>query len=155
MGMYTKVNLIIPIKNETEKNVKDILIAMFDGLDVEEMEAKQLEIPKHKLFEDGRRVWFPASGGSYYFTGTVNSKIKYTSDVGENQMVLHIDTDFKNYNDEIKLFLDWICPYIDEEHLYRFLGYYQYEEDTNPTLCFYGKDKILQFTNNNVQGDVS
>lgn len=149
MGMYTKVNLIIPIKNETEKSVKDILIAMFDGLDVEEMETKQLKIPKHKLFEDGRRVWFPASGGSYYFTGTVNSKIKYTSDAGDNQMVLHIDTDFKNYDDEIKLFLDWIYPYIDGE-THRFLGYSQYEEDENPTLHFYGKDKIVSFTNENV-----
>lgn len=149
MGMYTKVNLIIPIKNETEKSVKDILIAMFDGLDVEEMEAKQLEIPKHKFFEDGRRVWFPSSGGSYYFTGTVNSKIKYTSDAGGNQMVLHIDTDFKNYDNEIKLFLDWIYPHIDGE-THQFLGYSQYEEDENPTLHFYGKDKIVSFTNENV-----
>ena len=44
----------------------------------------------------------------------------------DNQMVLHIDTDFKNYADENE-----------------FLGYSRYEEDYNPTLYFFKTKKLF------------
>lgn len=150
MGMYTKINIILSIKNDTPKQIKEILESMFQGDSVEDMREKFLEIPEHKFFEDNRRVWFPASGGSYYFTGTVNSEIKYTSVAGDNQMVLHIDTDFKNYGDEIEYFLDWIAPYIDASQD-EFLGYSRYEETKNPTLYFFKDKKIISFVNSNVE----
>lgn len=150
MGMYTKINIILPIKNDTSNDIKEILQSMFEGDDIEDMKRKQLKLPSHKFFEGNRRIWFPASGGSYYFTGTVNSNIKYTSDAGDNQMVLHIDTDFKNYDDEIELFLDWIQPYVDAGQN-EFLGYSRYEETFNPTLYFFKDKKIVSFVNNNVE----
>ena len=129
--------------------LKEILKNMFDGCDVIELREKtNPSLLTHKFFEDGSRVWFPCSGGSYYFTGTSNSKIQYT-DVG-NQMILHIDTDFKNYNDEIENFLDWIAQYIDATEN-EFLGYSIYEESSNPTLYFLKDKKIVSFTNNNVE----
>lgn len=148
MGMYTKINIILSIKNDTPKQIKEILESMFQGDSVEDMREKFLEMPEHKFFESGMRVWFPASGGSFYFTGTVNSKIVY-EDIG-NKMVLHIDTDFKNYGDEIEHFLDWIAPYI-EAGQNEFLGYSRYEETNNPTLYFFKDKKIISFVNNNVE----
>lgn len=147
MGMYTKVNLIIKIKKDVPLNVKQIIESMFECCDLEDMVARGIELPNHKFFKDERRVWFPMSSGSYYFTGTTNSNLYYR-DV-DDKMVLHIDTDFKNYDDEIELFLDWIRPYIDASE-YSFLGYSLFESDANPTLYFYTKKEILQFINDNI-----
>lgn len=147
MGMYTKINIILKIKIDTPKKVIDILENMFNGYGAEDIKMKGIELPNHKFFEKGNRVWFPCSAGSYYFTGTANSNIKYRT--VDNQMVLHIDTDFKNYGDEIKHFLDWITPYVDADNN-EFLGYSLYEEDNNPTLYFFRNKAICSFTNNNV-----
>ena len=98
----------------------------------------------------GRRVWFPNSCGSYYFTGTANSNIQYRNI--DKEIVLHIDTDFKNYGDEIEYFLDWIAPYIDA-YDNEFLGYSRCEETNNPTLYFFKDKKIVSFVNKNVEED--
>ena len=101
MGMYTKINVILKIKQNTPEEIKNILIDIFDGCSVIELRGKTSPrlLEHHKFFDDGSRIWFPASEGSYYFTGTSNSCIKY-ADVTK-QMVLHIDSDFKDYNNEI------------------------------------------------------
>lgn len=146
MGMYTKVNLILPIKKETNKNILNIIIALFEGDGLYDLIAKNLNIPEHEFFKENNKIWFPDSGGSYSFTGTVNSRIRYDN-LNEYAMVLHIDTDFKNYNNEINKFLDWIEPYIDLSDD-TFLGYSLYEEFTNPTLYFYKDNKIISYQTN-------
>lgn len=148
MGMYTKINIILKLRKDTPKQVEEIVKSMFDGDTVEDMKSKGIELPEHKFFEDDRRVWFPRSGGSCYFTGTANSAIKYRN--VDNKMVLHIDTDFKNYQEEIDLFLDWISHYVDAENN-EFLGYSRYEEFYNPTLYFFQNGKITSFVNNNIE----
>jgi hypothetical protein len=40
---------------------------------------------------------------------------------------------FKNYSDEIKLFLDWIHPYTEG---CEYVGYYRYEVNEDPTLIY-------------------
>lgn len=146
MGMFTKINIILKIKNDAPLNIKTILTHMFEGADLTELE-ELIDLPDHDFFKEGSRVWFPKSGGSYYFTGTANSAIKFR--IVDNQMVLHIDTDFKNYDDEIKHFLDWIAPYVDADED-EFLGYSRYEEDYNPTLYFFKNEEIVSFVNENV-----
>lgn len=151
MGMYTKFNIILPIKVDTPQNIKDILIDMIEN-GGDKAENGELELPKHDFFVDGTRYYF-AQCSSYYFTGTSNSKIQYCDTYNKNndiKMVLHIDCDFKNYENEINLFLDWVQQYVDEDNYY-FLGYSQYEEDCDPTLYFINKGKILKFTNNNIR----
>ena len=147
MGMYTKINVILKIKQDTPQNVKTILHHIFEGDGLEDLRELKLDIPDHKFFNEGMRVWFPNSVGSEYFTGTANSKIKYR--IISNQMVLHIDTDFKNYGDEIEHFLDWITPYVDAYNN-DFLGYSRYEECNNPTLYFFKDNKIISFVNDNI-----
>lgn len=150
MGMYTKFNVILPIKNDTPKNIKEILIDIVDngGNKIEKIIedgilTNDFELPKHDLFKNSNRL-FCAKCSSYYFTGTSNSAIKYNDLIGDsihNRMVLHIDCDFKNYENEIDLFLDFVAPYIDEK--YRILLGYSICEDTDePTLYFINNGKI-------------
>ena len=147
MGMYTKINIILKIKNDTPEEIKEIIKSLFYDDIYKLLMKDKSKLPNHKFFESEMRIWFPNSGGSYYFTGTANSDIKYRS--VDNQMVLHIDTDFKNYNNEIKYFIDWITPYIDASNN-EFLGYSRYEEDINPTLYFYKNNQVVSFVNNNL-----
>jgi transposase InsO family protein len=44
----------------------------------------------------------------------------------------------KNYDNEIKHFIDWLTPYIDQEDG-ECIGWSWYEEDDKPTLLFKGK----------------
>lgn len=146
MGDYTKANLILPIKKDADRNTIGIISSLFCGDELSDLEEKNLIIPEHPFFEKGNRIWFPNSGGSYYFTGTVNSRIRY-DDLGTYAMVLHIDTDFKNYGDEIDRFLDWVKPYLDIKGT-AFLGYSQYEYSLNPTLYYYDNGDILSIKTN-------
>lgn len=145
MGMYTKVNLCLPIKKDVDDNTKNILYGIFQGNEIKELAEKGIKIPNHIFFQDCSRVWFPNSGGSYSFTGTCNSAIKYDN-LEQYAMVLYIDTDFKNYAEEIENFLDWICPYLDFNRT-SFLGYSLYEEYVNPTMYWWKNNEILKITN--------
>jgi hypothetical protein len=105
-------------------------------------EEKYIEtLPKHELFREGSRWNYMLCCSSYYFTGTNNTNL---IDNRHNK-VLHIDTDFKNYGDEIDLFLDWITLYIDCDEK-EFLGYSRYEEYIIPDFYFYENKKIVRKT---------
>lgn len=142
MGMYTKINLVLPIKKDTDSNTLNILHHIFEGYGLEDLKQANITIPEHPFFKENSSIWFPISYGSYYFTGTYNSCIQH-DDLGEYAMVLHIDTDFKNYANEIDNFLDWIKSYLDVDEDGTFLGYSRYEEDLDPVLYYYKEGKIL------------
>ena len=148
MGMYTKVSFIIPIKTNTPKEIREILIALIEG-DLEE----HSNLPKHKFFETKRFHYF-AQTDSFYFTGTSNSAVKYPfrhwRDEESETIVLHIDSDFKHC-DEIELFLDWVKDYM-EIPTSEFIGYTLYEEDERPTLWFIRSGKII--AEYNAKGEV-
>lgn len=149
MGMYTKVSFIIPIKTNTPKKIREILIALIEG-DLEE----HMELPKHKFFETTRFHYF-ARTDSFYFTGTSNSAVKYPfrdwRDGGSETIVLHIDSDFKHYDEEIELFLDWVKDYM-EIPTSGFIGYTLYEMDERPTLWFIRSGEII--AEYNAKGEV-
>ena len=146
MGMYTKVNLILPIKKDIDENTKNIIYDIFKGYGINDLKKEGIQIPEHPFFKPETRIWFPNSGGSYYFTATSNSAIKYDA-LGEYSMVLHIDTDFKNYDYEIGKFLNWIKPYL-AINCQTFLGYSLYEEYLNPTLYYYKDGEIVSYVTN-------
>lgn len=130
MGMYTKFNVILPIAQDTPKDILERIKKIMNGDDAE--------------FDFVLCC-------SHYFTGTNNTAIKYPFDWRDDyeSIVLHIDCDSKDYHDEQQKFLEWICPYIDRNA--SFLGYQIYEETKNPTLFFYKDGKILNFYNNNIE----
>lgn len=144
MGMYTKVSFIIPIKSETPKEIKKILESLIEG-NLEENK----NLPKHPFFETPRYSYF-AKCNSFYFTGTSNSSVKYPyrnwHDEKSDDIVLHIDSDFKHYDDEIPLFLDWVKDFMEKPKS-GFIGYTLYEEDERPTLWFLRNGKIVAEVN--------
>lgn len=95
MGMYTKFNVILPIAQDTPKDILERIKNIMNGDDAE--------------FDF-------VLCDSFYFTGTNNSAIKYPFDWRDDYetIVLHIDCDSKDYDDEQQKFLKWICPYIDD-----------------------------------------
>ena len=71
----------------------------------------------------------------FYFDGQTDSTIK-----NDQGWYLTVRCSFKNYDDEIELFLDWLAPYIET---YGFLGYHRYEEFDDPTLIYKEDGKIV------------
>lgn len=127
MGMYTKYNLIIPLKNDTPDEVINELKMILKG-----------EEPK-----DGSYcLWL--NNNSFYFTGTSNSKLLHNT----LNYVLHIDCDTKRNYNEIDDFLNWIVPYAKSRG---FLGYRLYEEDEEPTLIYIDYSELkVNYKNLNV-----
>lgn len=126
MGMYTEFNIGVALKEDTPKNVIDMLKFM-SGEDYDDYCPC---IPNHPFFETYRwRMLFICD--SYYFDGKTQSTFEY--DNIDERWHLTVRSNLKNYDREIKKFLDWIKPYLDTSG---FLGYMWYEEDDAPTLIF-------------------
>lgn len=131
MGMYTEFVCALKIKNNTPKEVINILDFMSNGN--EKIKAEELILPNHDLFECSRWVYMFRSD-SYYFNGVTNTIFKRDETFG--YYYLTIRTNLKNYDGEIEKFLDWIKPYI-ECYGNEFLGYSRYEEFEEPDLIYY------------------
>lgn len=129
MGMYTEFHFNAALKKSTPKNVINILEFMCgqresqDGLEL-----------SHDLFETESQRWqFMLRSDSYSFPFTWHSSVFFEST--SECYWINVKSSFKNYEGEIRLFLDWILPFIneDEEDL---LGFYRYEENREPTLIY-------------------
>lgn len=132
MGMYTKLHCNIKIKKDATECI-EILKYMLG-----EKEEIDFEIPKHNFFSKESRWDFMLKCCSCYFTDSQNSDLK-ESYYG---YVLHCDCDFKNYENEIELFLDWISQYGDYNDYYEFIGYEMYEENKYPNLIYMKTNKF-------------
>lgn len=120
MGMYTE--LVLGVELKADPNVIGILKVMLGYLD--EFDGNY----SHPLFSTPR--WRIMLGcGSAYFDRQADSKL-----VEDYRCCyLNVGCNFKNYNNEIDLFLDWLRPYIESDG---FIGYMRYEENDNPTLIY-------------------
>ena len=131
MGMYTVLVLNVRLKKDLDPNVQTILINMVDGHEGE------YDIPDHLFFQTPR--WeFLGKGSSYYFDEEANSY--FTFDKISQQHTLGIQSNLKNYGDEIDYFLDWISQYVDSFH-WEFKGYKRYEEWEDPQLIYWDSEK--------------
>ena len=123
MGMYTELNIGVNLRSDTPNNIIDILRYMLGDID----ETKTTD---HPLFLTQR--WrFMLVSTSYYFDGHTDSSIE--RDDITHEYKLNVRCNLKNYDGEIKLFLDFIRPYLETEG---FLGYTRYEECDDPTLIY-------------------
>ena len=133
MGMYTE--LVLGVELNATKEVLQKLKFMLgtSGRDVN---------IKHPLFSCKNNTptrWSSMLiSGSYYFDGQTDSKLFHDNICGGDY--LNVRCNLKNYDNEIKLFLDWLCPYIATEG---FLGYTRYEENYNPTLIYKENNEIV------------
>lgn len=125
MGMYTE--LVIGVEIEPNKDVIQKLEYM---LDIEKTKP-DIDI-SHPFFTETKRWKYMLTCDSYYFSGQTDSKL-YKDEVLDEKYYLNVRCNLMNYDNEIELFLDWLCPYICT---YGFLGYTRYEEDDDPILIY-------------------
>ena len=129
MGMYTE--LVLGVKIKPVKEVAQKLNYMLH----ENVEDIHFD---HPLFSDKTRWDDMLLCDSYYFDGQTDSKLVYDTFI--QSYYLNVRCNLKNYYNEIKLFLDWLCPYIETDG---FLGYTRYEEHDDPTLIYKENGKIV------------
>lgn len=131
MGMYTELSINAEIVNDKEV-IQKLQFMLEDS-------NEDIKI-NHPLFNTER--WDDMLiCDSYYFDSQTDSKL-YKDNLHKDDPMyfLHVLCNFKNYHNEIKLFLDWLCPYIITEG---FLGHTRYEENYNPTLIYKENGKIV------------
>ncbi len=125
MGMYTE--LFICVRLEPNKQVIDTLSHMLGLLEDYEISLK------HPLFNHNNSHLFMLRCASYYFVPTTVNTLEY--DNISRKWCFISRSDFKNYNNEIALFIDWIMPYTYGD-IGNMLGYYRYEENKEPTIIY-------------------
>jgi hypothetical protein len=101
---------------------------MLKGDDNKQLEVEQ---PNHPLFDTDRWRWMLLCD-SYYFSADTISTLR-KENLGRDYYYLCIRCNLKNYDNEIKKFVDWIDPYINKQSG-DFLGFSRYEESEDPNI---------------------
>lgn len=128
MGMYTELVLKCGITKEIDDEAHNVLMHIFgEG-------EKPNKLPSHKFF-DTTRWSFIAKTSSFYHIPFPLSNYCNVLDSDKKGGHIFSRSDFKNYESELNLFIDWIMPYIDE-YPGRCIGWSWYEEDDSPTLIY-------------------
>lgn len=139
MGMYTKISLDLKFKENLPLEVVEALKVMVGEVDINLFTRS--DFPEHEFFNSSR--WdFMLRCSSFYHTPFSFAKLNY-SDISE-QYYLMSSSDFKNYDNEVELFFDFIKDYVEEGYL----GYSLYEEDVVPTQYFLQDGEIIKLNNN-------
>lgn len=128
--MYTELIFGAKLKRETPKQVTNALSYML-GVGGDECPL----LPDDPFFKCERwRSLF--GGGSYYFA--VNESVsRMWYDSIDNCYHISTRSNIKDYNDEIKTFLSWIKPHIEEGSGYRDMyAIVTYEEDSESTIHY-------------------
>lgn len=138
MGMYTELNISLELKQDVPQEVINILMYMTTGewpagvQPTSDVNLTKEELPDHPLFATDTRWRFMLRGNSYYFDMTPQHVLRY--DAISEACILSVRSNFKNYDDEINKFLNWIEPYTETKG---FIGYSRYEESDNPVLIHF------------------
>lgn len=67
-------------------------------------------------------------------TAITDTDTKTIQQYGSDRLFVFLRTEIKNYDQEIEKFLEWVKLYIDP--IYDCIGWYWYEEDSEPTLLY-------------------
>lgn len=140
MGMYTKISVDLKFKQNLPLEVVEALKAMVGEVDSNLYSIKNF--PTHELFKTGCRWGSMLRCSSYYHTPFSLTKLHY-DDISKHYYLVS-SSDFKNYDNEVELFFDFVKDYVEEG----FLGYSLYEEDTVPTQYFLQDGVVVKLINN-------
>lgn len=125
MGMYTEFHFNIQLREDTPKQVFEILRVMLG-------DSSDYIQPEHDLFRTPRWEWMLRSDSCYFDAQTCST---LTKDEYLETWFLGVRCNLKNYDNEIEKFVDWIKPYV-EGYPGKFLGFYRHEESEEPTLIY-------------------
>ena len=129
MGMYTALSLGVELKKDLPDEVANILSFMVHGHDLDRSDECPTK-PDHAFFRCDRWPHLFRMD-SYYFS--YDSHWTFRLDHPAGSYYLSGVSNLKNYDGEIRKFVDWIEPYL-HECTGGFIGWTQYEEDRLPTL---------------------
>lgn len=120
MGMYTKFDLNVRLRWDIPDDVLRAIRHMVDN-------RPQENWPNHPLFQTERFL----SMMSYTYSDNYKPPI-FVPDGDTNTWLLCIACEFKNYDQEIQKFIDFIKPYIVHSEECEPKGYIHYEEWDEP-----------------------
>jgi hypothetical protein len=126
MGTYTELVLKCYIKEDRPEIVHDVLNFLF-GKDSE----PPYKLPDHPFFNKIRWEAIGRSGSYYHCPNPTNFY---------DGKYLFTRSDFKNYDDEIDCFLDWLKPYISLPKG-QFMGWIFLEQTKEPIFLYNDDDE--------------
>jgi hypothetical protein len=124
MGMYTE----IVISTNLVDNPETIKILKYM---IGQTEEQPKELPDHPLFKTER--WPIMLRCSSYYHVPRNISLLELDDINKEWSFI-VRSDFKNYQDEVNKFFDWIKPYLAP--FTEMVGYSRYEESREPTIHY-------------------
>lgn len=139
MGFYTELNLNVDFINPPADFIQT-LKWMINDPPHELYALPQFELPEHALFGPNTRWHFMLRCNACW-PGVTFFHLKEKSYLDQIEWEFSVRCQFKNYANEIELFLDWIWPYLYKGHM--MLGYFQNEDKNFPTLIMCDEEKLL------------
>lgn len=129
MDMYTALVFDALLK----KNIPVVVVSALKHM-VGDDHADAL--PDHRLFQTGRWDIMLRCDSAYFpLEGCSQIRESYWA---PGQLRIHVGSSFKNYDDEVAKFLDWIEPYTEAGE-----GYYRYEESEEPSFIRIGNGRTV------------
>lgn len=125
MGMETTVELDFTLSQNTPQGVLDILRCIVNHTN------HPNALPDDPFFLCER--WDLIGSWGKHKSKLTQRTVKLTNN-SYTVYDLELYGDFKNYDNEISKFLDWICPYIDNSQIW--LGWSMHCEYNDPTLYY-------------------
>jgi len=127
MGMYTEFVFQGEkiVSQKLPKNIIELFSYFFDKDTT--IHSQDVQLPDHPFFKCSRWDHIGHMSSYYFNPFALRYSQKHVLDnCGEHVFLL---CNLKNYGNEIKLFLDWVDPYMDS-----YWGHHWYEEDDAPTF---------------------
>lgn len=126
MGDYTELFVEGTLKRDVPDVVVDVLRFLFDASHEERVPPATL--PEHPFFNTPRWMYVGTMSSFYH----VPMSLSGVSSMHDGALSFVSRSDLKNYNNEIKHFLDWLTPYCDTLR-----GWQWYEYDPRPEVFNY------------------
>lgn len=136
MGSYTELVLKVGLEDLPPKE-QEVIEFMFNrnlGLPGSDKLVPK-DLPVHPFFDTPRWDAIGVSGSFYHHPHPFSDYYK-----GK----LFTRCDLKNYDHEIELFLDWLCPYMIKKGQKYCIGWICVEQD-DPMLIYLGEDGTWRF----------
>lgn len=112
MGDYTRFEFNAKLRGNTPQEIVDVLQYMMDG------------------------------GASSVHPETQTDHARSILEIGDNGYRLKVLSSFKNYDNEVRLFCDWIAPYLDEDDGTE-VGTSEFEYDDSATKLFKDRGVVV------------
>ncbi|MBD8523891.1 hypothetical protein [Lysinibacillus fusiformis] len=134
MGNFIEVNLRLKLKEKTPNEIINVLNYLTGRAE------NYNSLPNHPFFYMNK--WKSVCNAINDDTA-IQGKLNYF-ELNNRQWDLCIRSIYKDHG-EIKAFLNWILPYIDETWL-EFIGFIKYDTSDHPILIYFKENEIVFLT---------